>query len=94
MSWIYLQWKKAVSMSYLDMLFNLSCAVNWLTVIQFFRPYYHLYKHCFQFFIVKTSLCPACSLSDNNNVIIIFFMLVRAICLHSYHLMFVGLYRV
>ncbi|CAL9065311.1 unnamed protein product, partial [Musa banksii] len=55
-----------------------------------FGPYYHLYKHCFQFFFVETSFCPACSLSDNNNVIVIFLMLVRTICLHSYHLVFVG----
>ncbi|CAL9145029.1 unnamed protein product [Musa hybrid cultivar] len=90
MSWIYLQRKKAVLMSYLDVLHNLSCSANWLTVIQIFGPYYHLYKHCFQFFFVETSFCPACSLSDNNNAIVIFLMLVRAICLHSYHLVFVG----
>ncbi|RRT40992.1 hypothetical protein B296_00058137 [Ensete ventricosum] len=77
-------------MSYLDVLHNLTCAANWLIVIQIFGPYYHLYKHCFQFFTVETSFCPACSLSGSAQYIILFFMLVRAICLHSCHLMFVG----
>ncbi|CAL9074841.1 unnamed protein product [Musa textilis] len=90
MSWIYMLLKKAISMSYLDVLHNLSCAINWLAVIQIFGPYYHLYKHCFQKFDMAMEYKPGKSKCHNNNVIMIFFMLVWVICLCSYHLMFVG----